>query len=137
MAHNAIWVLVCRECRAECVHSHIPDDSESYFLPKRPEMAGFIHTCGNCGAKDTYQRKDLSYRDETMPSHFRSENCDGGRLRPLNPYRCFENFRRWEWRCVAEDAHRLEEVRTENGKPCATSLTLFKFKTLLHHLDVA
>jgi len=76
MAHNAIWVLVCRDCRAECVYARIPDDPESFFLPKRPEMADCSRTCGNCGEKGTYQRKDLSYRDETMPSHFRSTNCE-------------------------------------------------------------
>lgn len=75
MAKNPIWVLVCRECRAECVYSKISGDSESFFLPKRPEMADVNRTCGNCGEKGIYQRKDLSYRDDTMPSHFRSTNC--------------------------------------------------------------
>jgi len=39
-------------------------------------MAEVARTCANCGEKGTYQRKDLSYRDDTMPSHFRSTNCE-------------------------------------------------------------
>jgi hypothetical protein len=70
------WVLTCKNCRAECIYEDIPPDTESYFLPKRPRIPeNFTHKCGACGRVGQYLRNDLSYRDETMPSHFRSEKC--------------------------------------------------------------
>jgi hypothetical protein len=65
-------------CHAECVYADIPADTESYFLPKKPQVsANFTHECENCGHVDTYHRNDLSYRDETMPSRMQSKKCSG------------------------------------------------------------
>jgi hypothetical protein len=48
----------------------------SYFLPKKPAVpANFTHKCENCGHEATYQRNDLSYRDETMPSRMETKKC--------------------------------------------------------------
>jgi predicted nucleic-acid-binding Zn-ribbon protein len=79
MAHQAKWVLSCKNCRAECVYSEIPSNTESYFLPKKPQVpAHFKHKCEDCGYEDTYQRNDLSYRDETMPSRVQAKQCGEG-----------------------------------------------------------
>jgi hypothetical protein len=76
MAYQAKWVLSCKNCRAECIYAEIPSDTESYFLPKKPQVSPeFTHRCDNCGHEDKYERKDLSYRDETMPSRFASQKC--------------------------------------------------------------
>jgi hypothetical protein len=76
MATDPKWVLTCKSCHAECVYEDIAADTESYFLPKKPRMPeAFTHKCEVCGHKDQYLRNDLSYRDETMPSHLRSSKC--------------------------------------------------------------
>jgi hypothetical protein len=36
------------------------------------------HKCENCGLRDMYERTDLRYRDETMPSHVESSKCGEG-----------------------------------------------------------
>jgi hypothetical protein len=78
MATDPKWVLSCKECHAECVYAKIPADTESYFLPKKPEVPdNFMHKCENCGHADEYTRNDLSYRDETMPSRIQSKKCTG------------------------------------------------------------
>jgi hypothetical protein len=78
MAKEAKWVLSCKSCHAECVFAEIPDDTESYFLPKKPQVpAEFKHKCEGCGHEDMYERNDLSYRDETMPSRVASKKCGG------------------------------------------------------------
>jgi hypothetical protein len=65
-----------QELHAECVYAEIPSDTESYFLPKKPQVPPeFKHKCEACGHDDTYQRNDLSYRDETMPSRVRAKKC--------------------------------------------------------------
>jgi len=64
---NVKWVLTCRECRAECTYSEIPEeDISAYFFPKKPDVppGGFQFECTNCGHKDTYRRTDLTYRDD-------------------------------------------------------------------------
>jgi heterodisulfide reductase subunit A-like polyferredoxin len=79
MATNPKWVLTCKNCRAECTYEEIPSDTESYFLPKRPHVpADFAHRCGICGHEYAYQRNDLSYRDETMPSRMDEKKCGAG-----------------------------------------------------------
>jgi hypothetical protein len=76
MAHQAKWVLSCKNCRAECVYAEIPGDTENYFLPKKPQVPDrFKHKCENCGHEDTYQRNDLIYRDESMPSRVETKKC--------------------------------------------------------------
>jgi hypothetical protein len=76
MAHQAKWVLSCKNCHAECIYAEIPSDTESYFLPKKPQVPpGFKHTCEGCGHEDTYQRNDLSYRGETMTSRVAAKRC--------------------------------------------------------------
>ena len=82
MATDAKWVLSCKSCHAECTYAQIPGDTESYFLPKKPHVPGnFSYRCDNCGHKDTYQRNDLRYRDETMPSRTEQKNCGTGESR--------------------------------------------------------
>ena len=76
MATNPKWVLTCKSCHSECVYAEIPNDTESYFLPKKPQIPPkFKHKCENCGYEDTYERNDLSYRDETMPSRVETKKC--------------------------------------------------------------
>jgi hypothetical protein len=87
MATNAKWVLSCKGCHAECTFADIPDDTASYFFPKKPQVPeNFAHQCENCGHRDTYERTDLRYRDDTMPSRVKSSNCgerDGAKGRTL------------------------------------------------------
>jgi hypothetical protein len=79
MATNPNWVLSCKKCHAECVYADIPADTESYFLPKKPQVpANFTHKCESCGHEDTYQRNDLAYRDETMRSRTKVKKCVEG-----------------------------------------------------------
>jgi hypothetical protein len=76
MTHQAKWVLSCKNCHTECIYSEIPSDTESYFLPKKPQIPPkFKHKCEKCGHEDTYERSDLSYRDETMPSRVETKKC--------------------------------------------------------------
>lgn len=76
MPTNARWVLTCKNCRAECTYADIPADTANYFLPKKPDMPeGFSLKCPSCEHEDIYDRKDLSYRDETMPSRAASAKC--------------------------------------------------------------
>ena len=42
----------------------------------------FTYRCENCGHEDKYNRNDLSYRDETMPSRIQSKKCGNGRANP-------------------------------------------------------
>jgi hypothetical protein len=78
MPHHATWVLSCKNCHAECTYAEIPPDTESYFLPKKPQVPDdFTHKCDNCGHQDSYQRKDLTYRDESMPSRAETKKCGG------------------------------------------------------------
>jgi hypothetical protein len=78
MATDPKWVLTCKACRAECLYAEIPADTESYFLPRKPQVPlNFTHKCGNCGHEDRYSRNDLSYRDESMPSRIQSKKCTG------------------------------------------------------------
>jgi hypothetical protein len=78
MATHPKWVLTCKECRAECVYAEIPAGTESYFLPRKPQLPdNFTHTCQGCGHEDKYNRNDLSYRDESMPSRIQSKKCSG------------------------------------------------------------
>jgi hypothetical protein len=79
MANNAKWVLSCRACHVECVFAEIPDDTVSYFLPKKPQvLENFAHKCESCGHRAIYTRTDLTYRDDTMPSHTKSTKCGEG-----------------------------------------------------------
>jgi hypothetical protein len=79
MGTNPKWVLSCKGCHAECVFAEIPDDTASYFFPKKPQVPeNFAHKCKNCGHRGTYERTDLRYRDDTMPSHAKSSKCGEG-----------------------------------------------------------
>jgi hypothetical protein len=79
MANDPKWVLSCKNCHAECVYAEIPADTESYFLPRKPQVPdNFTHKCQGCGHEDKYNRNDLSYRDETMPSRVQSKKCAEG-----------------------------------------------------------
>jgi hypothetical protein len=76
MATDPKWVISCKKCHAEREYEKIPADTESYFLPKKPQVpTNFTHKCENCGHDDNYNRNDLSYRDETMLSGTTSEKC--------------------------------------------------------------
>jgi hypothetical protein len=79
MANHAKWVLSCKSCHAECLYAEIPDDTDNYFFPKKPQVPeNFAHKCESCGHRDIYKRTDLTYRDDTMetkPSHTKSSNC--------------------------------------------------------------
>jgi hypothetical protein len=81
MATHAKWVLSCNQCQTECVFAEIPDDTDNYFFPKKPQVPeNFAHECGNCGHRDTYKRTDLRYRDdmmETRPSPGSSKCGEG------------------------------------------------------------
>jgi hypothetical protein len=58
------------------MYAEIPDDTESYFFPKKPHVPeNFTHKCETCGHVDRYERTDLIYRDETMPSRAASKKC--------------------------------------------------------------
>lgn len=86
MTNNRRWVLSCKQCHAECVYANIPADTESYFLPKKPQVPiDFRYKCENCGHEDTYNRNDLSYRDETMPSRRQSRKCVDGEANRYEP----------------------------------------------------
>jgi len=79
MARQAKWVLRCKNCGAECVYAGIPSDTESYFLPRKPQVpADFVHRCDFCGHEYPYGRNDLSYRDETMPAQIEEKKCGTG-----------------------------------------------------------
>jgi hypothetical protein len=76
MATNSRWVISCKNCLGECTYADIPPDLASYFLPKKPEVPdGFSFKCPNCAHEDAYDRNDLTYRDETMPSRIASTKC--------------------------------------------------------------
>jgi hypothetical protein len=77
MANQAKWVLSCKNCHAECRFAEIPSEGvANWFFPKKPQVpANFTHKCENCGYANTYERTDLTYRDETMPSRAPSTNC--------------------------------------------------------------
>jgi hypothetical protein len=79
MAHQAKWVLICKNCHAECVFAEIPSDgAANWFFPKKPQMPPhFTHRCSNCDHEDTYGQNDLTYRDETMPSRMETKKCGG------------------------------------------------------------
>ena len=79
MASKPKWVLTCKNCRAECTYEEIPSDTESYLLPRRPHvLVNFTHKCDLCGHEYIYERTDLSYRDETMPSRMQERKCGAG-----------------------------------------------------------
>ena len=83
MAAQPKWVLTCKNCRAECIYDIIPADTENYFLPKKPQVPmNFAYKCENCGHEDKYNRNDLRYRDETMPSRMQSKKCGNGGVNP-------------------------------------------------------
>jgi ferredoxin len=83
MATNPKWVLSCKNCHAECVYAAIPSDTENYFMPKKPQIpANFTHKCEGCGHVDSYERTDLIYRDETMPSRAEAKKC--GEAEPMS-----------------------------------------------------
>jgi hypothetical protein len=45
------------------------DGTAEYFVPKKPLIpSDFRFKCPNCSHEVAYQRQDLSYRDQTMPS---------------------------------------------------------------------
>jgi hypothetical protein len=77
MATNATWVLSCGNCHTECVFAEIPSEGvANWFFPKKPQVpANFTHKCKNCGHADRYERNDLTYRDETMPSRVPPTKC--------------------------------------------------------------
>jgi hypothetical protein len=76
MVHQAKWVLSCKNCHSECTYAQIPEDSVKFFLPKKPQVPDdFTFTCRTCGHSDKYRRKDLIFRDETMPSYFQPTKC--------------------------------------------------------------
>jgi len=77
MANQAKWVLSCKKCHAKCVFAEIPSEgTANWFFPNKPQMPpNFNHTCKNCGHEDTYERNDLTYRDETMPSRIEPTKC--------------------------------------------------------------
>jgi hypothetical protein len=67
VGRNAKWVLSCNRCQTECVYAKIPEDTDSYFFPKKPEVPeDFAHTCEGCGHRDIFKRTDLRYRDDLM-----------------------------------------------------------------------
>jgi Fe-S-cluster-containing dehydrogenase component len=79
MAREPKWVLTCKNCRAECTYAGIPSDTESYFLPRKPHVpANFVHKCDFCGHEYSYERSDLTYRAETMPSRVEEKKCGAG-----------------------------------------------------------
>jgi hypothetical protein len=77
---HAKWVLSCKNCHAECTYAEIPSEGvANWFFPKKPQMPPhFTHKCKTCGHRDTYERNDLTYRDETMPSRVQPSRCGEG-----------------------------------------------------------
>jgi hypothetical protein len=79
MANNAKWVLSCNKCHTECSYAEIPDDTNNYFFPKKPQVPeNFAHKCENCGHRDIYNRTDLRYRDDLMETRPREESSRCG-----------------------------------------------------------
>jgi hypothetical protein len=70
-------VASCKNCHVECVYAEIPSEGvANWFFPKKPRMPPhFTHRCENCGRTDMYERNDLTYRDETMPSWMETKKC--------------------------------------------------------------
>lgn len=79
MANNAKWVLSCTRCQTECVYAEIPNDTESYFFPKKPQVPeNFTHKCEACGHRDIYKRTDLRYRDDMIEARIRADTATCG-----------------------------------------------------------
>jgi hypothetical protein len=79
MANNAKWVLSCTRCQTECLYEEIPEDTESYFFPKKPQVPeNFAHKCEACGHRDIYKRTDLRYRDSMTEVRAKSSKCGEG-----------------------------------------------------------
>lgn len=79
MGNHAKWVLSCTKCGTECVYAEIPDDTDNYFFPKKPQVPeNFAHDCDHCGHRDTYKRTDLRYRDDMIEARIRFESSRCG-----------------------------------------------------------
>jgi hypothetical protein len=79
MANHAKWVLSCKKCGTECLYAEIPDDTGSYFFPKKPAVPeNFTHECEACGHRDIYRRTDLRYRDDMIEARISSDSSKCG-----------------------------------------------------------
>jgi hypothetical protein len=63
------WVIRCGACLVESIYDDIPEDIESFFLPKAPTFPaeGLRLTCPACNSVGNYQRSGLRYGDDRMP----------------------------------------------------------------------